>query len=116
VNEQLIRQVIDALAAAGPRHVQVCCPRGHFITTAELSVEGDQIIMGTSRPYAKPDADEPRGAFVIPVPGRQWQDHNRQLRCTHRRCRYNVAIQYDVLAVELAVAALAGHHEHRLTT
>ena len=76
MNEQALRQVIDALAAQ-PRQIQVLCPRGHFITTAGLSVEAGRIRMDTSRPFIKPGADEPRGAFWHPLPRRETKTWTR---------------------------------------
>lgn len=125
------REVCERIRQS-PRQVRVLCPGGHFIADITLYVrDSDQAAADT---FAWAPDDEP----PLPPIRMRLQDNRTQhidgaaleqppglrppgwagtvtLDCTNRRCTYSGSFRPASLAAELAVAALAGHAEHRLT-
>jgi hypothetical protein len=103
-----------------PRDIRVLCPRGHYIAHIRLHVPDTapepSISMqprGRSRRMLSTDqkrADVYGVHAYTPARGR------RYVRVQCPQCPYDGKFDYEKLAVELAVHALAGHAGHQLST
>jgi hypothetical protein len=107
-------EVIRDLEAQGPREIKVKCPNGHFIADITLSVIDGQLTTrwGRSKKDLRRRASQGipalYGAVVVAA------DRNVVLNCADSHCSYNPTRNDQLLALELAEAALRGHAEYRL--
>jgi hypothetical protein len=110
-----------------PRQIRVLCPRGHFIANVLLGADDELTHMRPQPSNRAPtltfDEFAARLAGDFSADDRRayhgWVDvydaggHRVRTQC--RKCGYSRRLDARRLAVELAVYALAGHSEHRLT-
>jgi hypothetical protein len=126
-----------------PKQIRLCCPRGHFIITVELIVlppeeraSAEWHAQAVQQGWAFDDQDQ---FWIMHGVGRHHHRDERLIRekteqignpdftvkvtprgltatLTCRRCPHWVLTRdHQRLAAELAVHALAGHREHRLS-
>jgi hypothetical protein len=109
-NDDVIRQL-----AQSPREVKVTCPDDHFIAEITLSVRDGQLAMrwGLSGKDLRRRASQKGGVLSAEV--HVADDRNVVLECADSHCGYNPIRNAQLLALELAEAALRGHAVWRLT-
>ena len=99
----------------GPRQIKVKCPNDHFIATITLSVSGGRLATrwGRSGKDLRRRASQGKPALYgdVVVQG----DKNVVLKCRDSHCDYDGCRNAQLLALELANAALRGHTEYCLT-
>lgn len=107
-------EVIDRLRE-NPRQIKVKCPNNHFIANITLSVRDDQLTTrwGLSGNELRRRRLEGKPALYADVVAED--DRNVELKCRSSHCDYNPTRNAQLLALELAEAALRGHAVHRLT-
>ena len=119
--------------------IRLCCPRGHFIVAVAVGVVsfGDELMLvmapevGRHHSWSrrligdKPELagnpgftvnDDPhRPGLSRPARSSSHDPFGRTVTLSCRRCRQKSVRDYQRLAVELVVYALAGHREHKLS-
>ncbi|WP_168698778.1 hypothetical protein [Gordonia paraffinivorans] len=101
------------------KEIRVLCPRGHFIAHVAVYFHSDMNGLwihprGRGGEYG-PHFNAP-GVHGLDLELRAVPNTLRiRARCTKKKCRYNGAFNFAVLALRLAQAATSGHAEYRVT-
>ena len=107
-----------------PPEIQVCCPHGHFIVA--VAITGGSAPFGPLMMWPALGRDHHLRVRRIPTGAPEPDVDNPDFTVTEtpqglavalscRRCpRWTLVRDYQRLAAELAVYALAGHTEHRI--
>lgn len=135
----------DELAALCERigneqlEIRLCCPRGHLIVAVAVGVVsfGGELMLVMAPAVGRDHSwsrrligdkhelagnpgftvnDDPhRPGLLRPARSSSHDPFGRTVTLSCRRCRQQSVRDYQRLAVELAVYALAGHREHKLS-